>query len=146
MQTARSGPPWCFRSSWPSPSSPNRDTLTPLTRLFGTPPRETFIETTVPVRWLSNSPPSLSLFTDTPPARDLSERTAALADFSLTRKLTGIPPFLVAKRDHRRSRICAASTASDVSRPILQPCFVFKAVPKAEYRSRRSLLSPTRTP
>src|SRR4029077_16936563 len=50
-------------SSWPSPSSPNRDTLTSVTRLFGTPPRETFIETTVPIRWLFNDSPDLSDFT-----------------------------------------------------------------------------------
>src|SRR5882762_10123597 len=64
MQTARSGPPWCFISSWPSPSSPNKDTLAPLTRLLGTHPRETFTETTVPIRWLPNSSGSASDFTD----------------------------------------------------------------------------------
>src|SRR5437867_5347337 len=45
MQTARSGPPWCWRSLCASPSSPSAVTRAAGTAVFGTPPRDTLIWT-----------------------------------------------------------------------------------------------------
>ena len=51
--------------------------------------------------------------------------------FSLTRKLTGIPPFWVANRDRSGKRSCLAIAASGVNTPIRHPGFRDKAEPVA---------------
>src|SRR5438128_9008896 len=48
-QTARSGPPWCSRSRWRSPSTPSSVMRATGTAVFGTPPFETLIWTTRPL-------------------------------------------------------------------------------------------------
>src|ERR1700693_573683 len=85
-------------SSWPSPSSPNTDTLTSVTRLFGTPPRATFIETTVPIRSLFNRSP------------DLSDFTGYSASAGFERSHCRFLRFLTDQETHRNSSIAGGET------------------------------------